>query len=314
MTESFRVTTGVKQGCLLSPMLFTLAMNWIMKETTRVKKRGIRWTLTSVLEDLDYADDVGLLSSSHKDMQEKTTRMKETSELIGLKVNKKKTKVMRINSKRNDAIRIDDQDLEDVEEFDYLGSRTTADGDATSDVKARLSKARHAFAGLKNIWQARNISISTKIRLFKSNILSILLYGSETWKVTNKIIHQLETFQNRCLRRILRIFWPNKISNEDLRKRADVKPVEQEVRSRRWRWIGHVNRMEKEAVPRIALRWTPDGKRKRGRPKETWRRTVEREMKENKMTWDQTHRLAQDRGQWREFVEAFCATSATRIK
>ena len=207
-------------------------------------------------------DDVGLLLSSHKDMQEKTTHMKETSELIGLKVNKKKTKVMRINSKRNDAIRIDNQDLEDVEEFDYLGNKQTVDGDATNDVKSRLSKSRHTFLGLKNIWQARNISISTEIGHFKSNILSILLYASETWKVTNKIIHQLEIFQNRCLRRILRIFRPNKISNEDLRKRADVKPVEQEVRSRRWRWIGHVNQMEKEAIPRISLRWTQDGKRK----------------------------------------------------
>ena len=176
-TESFKVTTGVKQGCLLSPILFILAMNWVMKETTKDRKRGIRWTLTSVLEDLDYADDVGLLSSCYKDMQEKTTRMKETSELIGLKVNKKKTKVMKINSKKNDPIRIDDHELEDVEEFDYLGSRTTADGDAMRDVKARLSKARHAFASLKTLWQARNISISTKMRIYKSNIISVLLYS-----------------------------------------------------------------------------------------------------------------------------------------
>ena len=104
------------------------------------------------------------------------------------------------------------------------------------------------------------------------------------------------------------------MSNEELRSRGGLKPVELEVRRWRWRWIGHVNRMEKEAVPKVALRWTPDGKRKRGRPKETWRRTVEREMKENKITWDLTHKLAQDRGQWREFVKALWVSSATRIK
>jgi len=76
LTESFKVTTGVKQGCLLSPLLFILAMNWIMEDTIKDRRRGIRWTLTSVLEDLDYADDVALLSGKHTDMQEKTNNFK----------------------------------------------------------------------------------------------------------------------------------------------------------------------------------------------------------------------------------------------
>jgi hypothetical protein len=277
-----------------------------MKETTQEKNRGIRWTLGSVLEDLDYADDVGLLTSKHSDMQEKTTKMKETSELIGLKVNKKKTKVMRVNNRVNEPIKIDDQDLEEVEQFDYLGSRVSTDGDATRDVTARLSKARYAVASLKNFWQAKNISTHTKIRIYKSNILSILLYGSETWKITNNIIQKLEVFQNRCLRRILQIYWPNKISNQELRSRTGVRPVEMEVKARRWKWIGHVSRMERDAVPRVALRWTADGKRKRGRPKETWRRTVEREMKDQNLTWDKIARRASDRENWRTFVEALC--------
>ena len=108
---------------MLSPMLFTLAMNWIMKETTLEKKRGIRWTLTSVLEDLDYADDVGLLSSKHKDLQDKTTKMKEVSEMLGLRVNKKKTMGMRINNKVDEPIKIGDQDLEEMEDSEFLGSR-----------------------------------------------------------------------------------------------------------------------------------------------------------------------------------------------
>lgn len=99
--------------------------------------------------------------------------------------------------------------------------------------------------------------------------------------MTKTIGHKLEVFQNRCLRRILRIYWPQTISNYELRRRTRTVPITQQVQKMRWKWIGHVLRMPPAALPRVALRWTPDGRRKRGRPKETWRRTVEREMKDN---------------------------------
>ena len=72
--------------------------------------------------------------------------------------------------------------------------------------------------------------------------------------------------------------------------------------------MGHVLRQQTTALTRIALRWTPDGQRKRGRPKETWRRTVEREMKEKGWTWGRLERVSADRHRWRALVEALCAT------
>ena len=122
------------------------------------------------------------------------------------------------------------------------------------------------------------------MRFFKSNVLSTLLYGAESCKMTKTISHKLEVFQNKCLRRILRIYWPQTISNYELRRRTGTEPITQQVRRKRWKWTGHVLRMPPAALPRVALRWTPDGRRKRGRPKETWRRTVEKEMKENSWT------------------------------
>ena len=78
-----------------------------------------------------------------------------------------------------------------------------ADGDSEPDVKRRISKASQAFSILKNIWKSKKLSRNTKIRIFRSNVVSVLLYGCESWKVATTISRMLEVFQNRCLRRIL---------------------------------------------------------------------------------------------------------------
>jgi len=109
LTDSFRVQTGVKQGCILSPFLFLLAMDWLMKRTTADKKRGIQWALNSVLEDLDFADDIGLLSSHHSDIQENMDRLTSLASQIGMKVNVGKTKLMRLNTKSNQPITVNNQ-------------------------------------------------------------------------------------------------------------------------------------------------------------------------------------------------------------
>jgi hypothetical protein len=84
LTERFNVKTGVRQSCLLSPCLFLLAIDWIMKTITKGKRNGIQWTLLNQLDDLDFADDLALLSYNHQQMQEKTTLLCETLAQLGL--------------------------------------------------------------------------------------------------------------------------------------------------------------------------------------------------------------------------------------
>ncbi|XP_062577229.1 uncharacterized protein LOC134239087 [Saccostrea cucullata] len=107
----------------MSGFLFIIVVDWIMRNTNN-KKRVIRWKFMSTLEDLDYADDFALLSSKHSDMQEKTRRLHAVAEYTGLKINVDKTKSMRINMKRKDAIRLNDKEVEEeeVETFLYLGA------------------------------------------------------------------------------------------------------------------------------------------------------------------------------------------------
>ena len=283
-----------------------------MSTTTMDRQRGIGWTLTRQLEDLDFADDLGLLSARLKDIQDKCNDLDRNSQKIRLKIHPGKTKIMRARATSKKPVTIKGKDVEDVESFTYLGSKVTSDGDCEVEVKARLTKARHAFASLRPIWRSKQYSIHTKLRLYRSNVLSILLYCAETWKMTRSIINSIEVFQNRCLRRLFNIYWPNKISNEDLLKKASMQPLTQEVKRRRWRWLGHVLRMSQDAIPRIALKWTPAGKRPRGRPRETWRRTIDRERLEQGWSWGHLQKIAQDRSEWRVLVDALCTASGMK--
>ena len=308
-SEWFRIKTGVKQGCCMSGFLFLLAVDWIMRTVLAETPLGIRWRMMTKLEDLDFADDIALLSSSHDHMQQKTTKLYETAKKIGLNINKKKTEVLRINSKNPAAITINNEALQNVEKFTYLGAIVSNRGGTDEDIRARLCKARAVFKKLGKIWRASQFSSTTKVRIFNSLVKPVLLYGSETWKMNDGDNRLVDTFMFRCLRQILRIHWPYVISNEEILRRTDSTRISVEVQTRRWRWIGHVLRMEQDSHCATALTWQPEGKRKRGRPKTTWRRTVEAERNQLGMqSWSQARRVALDRLEWRGRVTALYAT------
>ena len=144
-TEWFQVKSGVKQGCTMSGFLFLLSIDWVMSRTTEGRRTGIRWKLTSVLEDLDFADDIALLSSRYVDIEDKTSRLVDEAARVGLKINAKKSKVMLINARNDQRMKVNDEQVDDVEEFLYLGALLDKEGGATKDIQQRLSKARQTF-------------------------------------------------------------------------------------------------------------------------------------------------------------------------
>ena len=114
-----------------------------------------------------------------------------------------KTKTIKVNSNAREQIMINNLGIEDVTSFTYLGSVINITGGTDEDVMARIRKARSAFNTLASIWRSKEITTTTKLRIFNSNVKSVLLYGSETWRMTEKTVSKLQTFINRCLRRIL---------------------------------------------------------------------------------------------------------------
>ena len=114
---------------------------------------------------------------------------------------------------------------------------------------------------------------------------------------------KLNVFQHTCLRRILKVYWPMRISNEEIRERSGTRTIDEQVRTRRWKWLGHVLRMPSHKNPKIALTWAPEGKRRRGRPREAWRRTVNKEREHLRFkTWSQAEAAARDRVAWRRKI------------
>nr|KAG5706977.1 hypothetical protein BaRGS_019582 [Batillaria attramentaria] len=233
--------------------------------------------------------------------QEKLNRVAEEAEKTGLKFNISKTEAMRVNHKQHDPIQLHQEDIKEVDKFIYLGSVVSKDGGTDEDIKSRTNKARHAFRTLRPIWRSTALSQRNKIRIFNSNVKSVLLYGSETGS------HRLQTFINRCLRNILNIKYPLVITNQDLWERTRQVPIEQEIKKRKWGWIGHTLRKSTSNVTRQSLDWNPQGKRKVGRPKQTWRRSTDAEAKAAGTTWAELKRASQNRVRWRSVVAALCS-------
>ncbi|XP_062587192.1 uncharacterized protein LOC134248835 [Saccostrea cucullata] len=230
MSDSFEVKTGFRQGCLLSPFLFLLVIDWIMRTTTSGRNNGIQWTLLMQLDDLDFADNLALLSHNQSQMQDKTTRLATTSAGTGLKINLKKTELMKINTTVQASVTVGGEPIKEVESFIYLGSVVDRQGGTDRDIKSRIGKARTAFTMLKNIWASKIIPITTKLRILNSSVKSILLYGAETWRMTKATLQKIQTFYNTCLRRIFNIRWPERISNEELWKRAGQEPMDIQIK------------------------------------------------------------------------------------
>ena len=300
LSTEFLVKTGVRQGCLLSPFLFLLAIDYILKNCT--PGNGLTWTEEEELDDLDFANDLAELSDSLDQIQNKTNEINQISSSIGLYINVNKTKIIRINADSNEQVKIGDEPLEEVDSFTYLGSIVNKQAGSEEDIVNRLKKARQSFGMLSKIWKSNKLSRMTKLKIFNSNVKSVLLYGSESWSLTQKLENKVQVFVNNSLRRILRIRWPQVISNQELWRQTDQRPIVSQIKKRKFKWIGHTLRRPTNEIQRQALTWNPQGSRRAGRPNLTWRRQVNNEIRDKEKSWRDIENLAQDRIEWRKLV------------
>ncbi|VDP37421.1 unnamed protein product [Schistosoma margrebowiei] len=123
-----------------------------MKTSTSEGKHGIQWTAQNQSDDSDFADDLALLSHTHKQMQIKTSSVAAVSASVGLNIHRGKMKILKYNTENTNLITLDGETLEDIVSFTYLGSIIDEQGGSDADVMLRIGKSRAAFLQLKNIW------------------------------------------------------------------------------------------------------------------------------------------------------------------
>ena len=173
-----QVKTGMCHGCVMSAVLFDLVIDWVMWRTPEDQPRGIRWTLFDMLEDLDFTDDLALLSHMHQHMQEKAPHFSKFGQQVRLQISKRKMEVMTLNVNVPAPVLLEDQALPSIQTFTYLRSVVRQGGGTNEDIQSRLREARNTFRSLNAVWRSSQYSIKTKLKLYQRCILSTLLYGS----------------------------------------------------------------------------------------------------------------------------------------
>ena len=202
--------------------------------------------------------------------------------------------------------------VEPVKNFVYLGSTVTDNGDLKPEILHRRALAASALQSLwKPLWRHQNISRKTKLRIYNSAVLSILLYGSETWPLNKTLATRIDGFDSRALRTIENIRWPQRVSNEVLRARTCQPRASCLAAQRRTRWIGHVLRLPPDHPTKAILQFDPRAagwRRPRGKPRTRWLDIIAEDLNQHGVTVKDTELLAQDRQYWKKLVHLVAST------
>ena len=180
-TDWFQRGKEVCQGCILSPCLFNLYAEYIMRSARMEEAQaGIKITRRNI-NNLRHADDTALMAESEGELKSFSMKVKEESEKFGLRLNIQKTKIMA--SSPITSWQIDGETVKTVADFIYLGSKITADGDCSHEIKRHLLLGRKVMTNLDRILKSRDITLSTKAHLVKAMVFPVVMYGCESWTI-----------------------------------------------------------------------------------------------------------------------------------
>ena len=271
ITEVFDILAGVLQGDTLAPYLFIIVIDYIMTVAIDDETSNTGFTLKPArsrrvgaekLIDTEFADDVALITDTIKGAQLLLDRLEEAAQSVGLVMNDSKTKFMTLNTPEEEShlVSSSGKPLEKVTDFVYLGAWIAT---TERDLSVRKAKAWAACHKLQKIWKS-NLRRGLKIRLFVATVESILLYGSETWTLTEALKKKIDGCYTRMLRMALNIDWRSHTTNKEVY--GHLPKATMKIQERRMRLAGHVHRHPELVANRLLL-WEPNhGARSRGRP------------------------------------------------
>ena len=180
-TDCFQIGKGVHQGCILSPCLFNFCAEYIMRKAGLEEAQAGIKIAGRTINNLRYANDTTLLAESEEELKSLLMKVKVQNEKVGLKLNIQKTKTMA--SGPITYWEIDGETMETVSDFIFGGSKITADGDCSHEIKRCLLLGRKVMTNLDNIFKSRDVTLLTKVCLVKVMVFPVVMYGCESWTV-----------------------------------------------------------------------------------------------------------------------------------
>jgi hypothetical protein len=275
----FPITTGVRQGCPMSPLLFNVFIDAVVRSVLRQHpQHGVRiafsingqlvepagrptWS-TALIPLLMYADDIVLLAPSMQQLTDMLNTLEAACADLGLKINHEKTKVQSVGCPQptmpGHIATASGARLDVDTKFRYLGSMTASPplNRMDTEISRRISSAAHSFHVVsRRVWSSPLIAPNTKIQLYNALVQAVLLYGNESWTLSRAQLARLETAHNRWIRRIKGVSMLDGLSNAELHEKGPQRtyPIRMWLYKFMLQWVGHLARREDSYLPKIML-------------------------------------------------------------
>lgn len=300
---SFSIDRGVRQGDPLSPKLFIAVLELVMRKVlVHWQTKGVKINQNR-LTHLRFADDIVLFAKSAKDLEWMIQTLHNESKKVGLLMNLDKTKLLTNHTKQ--AVQVDSNTIEYVEEYLYLGKMVSFREVDKEEINRRIQIAWRKFWSLKEVLKG-NLPMQLKKTVMDTCILPSLTYGCQAWTITQESAKKLATCQRSMERSILRIRLKDKIRNVEIRDKTKITDVLHHITKMKWKWAGHVARIDDDRWTRRVTVWRgPEGgQRKKGRPHKRWADDIVAVAGKEWLT------KARDREAWHSLEEAYTRKGA----